>query len=82
MVEISIFFKYLVEKSYVVENKYMKGENMFIQNEDVFKVFKTLLSLNSDYLINKIESTNKIKSNKEYIIGSIDKNGIITIILN
>jgi hypothetical protein len=71
-----------VEKSYAVENKYMKGENMFIQNEDVFKVFKTLLSLNSDYLINKIESTNKIKSNKEYIIGSIDKNGIITIILN
>ena len=45
-------------------------------------VFKTLFSLNSDYLINKIESTNKIKSNKEYIIGSIDKNGIITIILN
>ena len=39
---------------------------MFIQNEEVFKVFKTLLSLNSDYLINKIESTNKIKSNKEY----------------
>ncbi len=36
---------------------------MFIQNEEVFKVFKTLLSLNSDYLINKIESTNKIKSN-------------------
>jgi hypothetical protein len=71
-----------VEKSYAVENKYMKGENMFIQNEEVFKVFKTLLSLNSDYLINKIESTNKIKSNKEYIIGSIDKNGIITIILN
>lgn len=60
----------------------MKGENIFIQNEEVFKVFKTLLSLNSDYLINKIESTNKIKSNKEYIIGSIDKNGIITIILN
>ena len=59
-----------MEKSYAVENKYMKGENMFIQNEDVFKVFKTLLSLNSDYLINKIESTNKIK------------NGIITIILN
>lgn len=53
---------------------------MVIQNEEVFKVFKTLLSLNSDYLINK--STNKIKSNKEYIIGSIDKNGIITIILN
>ena len=71
-----------MEKSYAVENKYMKGENMFIQNEEVFKVFKTLLSLNSDYLINKIESTNKIKSNKEYIIGSIDKNGIITIILN
>lgn len=60
----------------------MKGENMIIQNEDVFIVFKTLLSLNSDYLINKIESTNKIKSNKEYIIGIIDKNGIITIILN
>lgn len=37
---------------------------MIIQNEDVFIVFKTLLSLNSDYLINKIESTNKIKSNK------------------
>ena len=55
---------------------------MFIQNEEVFKVFKILLSLNSDYLINKIESTNKIKSNKEYIIGIIDKNGIITIILN
>lgn len=55
---------------------------MIIQDEEVFKVFKTLLSLNSDYLINKIESTNKIKSNKEYIIGSIDKNGIITIILN
>ena len=71
-----------MEKSYVVENKYMKGENMIIQNEDVFIVFKTLLSLNSDYLINKIESTNKIKSNKEYIIGSIDKNCIITIILN
>lgn len=71
-----------MEKSYAVENKYMKGENMFIQNEEVFKVFKTLLSLNSDYLINKIESTNKIKSNKEYIIGIIDKNGIITIILN
>ena len=71
-----------MEKSYAVENKYMKGENMVIQNEEVFKVFKTLLSLNSDYLINKIESTNKIKSNKEYIIGSIDKNGIITIILN
>lgn len=60
----------------------MKVENMIIQNKDVFIVFKTLLSLNSDYLINKIESTNKIKSNKEYIIGSIDKNGIITIILN
>ena len=71
-----------MEKSYDVENKYMKGENMVIQDEEVFKVFKTLLSLNSDYLINKIESTNKIKSNKEYIIGSIDKNGIITIILN
>ena len=71
-----------MEKSYALENKYMKGENMIIQNEDVFIVFKTLLSLNSDYLINKIESTNKIKSNKEYIIGSIDKNGIITIILN
>ena len=71
-----------MENSYAVENKYMKGENMIIQNEDVFIVFKTLLSLNSDYLINKIESTNKIKSNKEYIIGSIDKNGIITIILN
>ena len=28
---------------------------MIIQNEEVFKVFKTLLSLNSDYLINKIE---------------------------
>ena len=55
---------------------------MIIQNEDVFIVFKTLLSLNSDYLTNKIESTNKIKSNKEYIIGIIDKNGIITIILN
>lgn len=37
---------------------------MIIQNKDVFIVFKTLLSLNSDYLINKIESTNKIKSNK------------------
>ena len=60
----------------------MKGENIIIQDEEVFKVFKTLLSLNSDYLINKIESTNKIKSNKEYIIGIIDKNGIITIILN
>lgn len=71
-----------MEKSYALENKYMKGENMIIQDEEVFKVFKTLLSLNSDYLINKIESTNKIKSNKEYIIGSIDKNGIITIILN
>ena len=71
-----------MEKSYVVENKYMKGENMFIQNEEVFIVFKTLLSLNIDYLINKIESTNKIKNNKEYIIGSIDENGIITIILN
>lgn len=55
---------------------------MVIQDEEVFKVFKTLLSLNSDYLINKIESTNKIKSNKEYIIGIIDKNSIITIILN
>ena len=55
---------------------------MVIQNEEVFIVFKTLLSLNSDYLINKIESANKIKCNKEYIIGSIDKNGIITIILN
>ena len=55
---------------------------MVIQNEEVFIVFKKLLSLNSDYLINKIESTNKIKGNKEYIIGSIDKNGIITIILN
>lgn len=54
---------------------------MIIQNEEVFIVFKTLLSLNSDYLIN-IESTNKLKSNKEYIIGSIDENGIITIILN
>ena len=71
-----------MEKSYALENKYMKGENMIIQNEEVFKVFKTLLSLNSDYLINKIESTNKIKNNKEYIIGSIDKNGVITIILN
>lgn len=71
-----------MEKSYALKNKYMKGENMIIQDEEVFKVFKTLLSLNSDYLINKIESTNKIKSNKEYIIGSIDKNGIITIILN
>jgi len=71
-----------VEKSYALENKYMKGENMIIQNEEVFIVFKTLLSLNSDYLINKIESTNKIKNNKEYIIGSIDENGIITIILN
>jgi hypothetical protein len=71
-----------VEKSYALENKYMKGENIIIQDEEVFKVFKTLLSLNSDYLINKIESTNKIKNNKEYIIGSIDKNGIITIILN
>ena len=71
-----------MENSYTVENKYMKGENMIIQNEDVFIVFKILLSLNSDYLINKIESTNKIKSNKEYIIGSIDKNGIIMIILN
>lgn len=55
---------------------------MIIQNEEVFKVFKTLFSLNSNYLINKIESTNKIKCNKEYIIGIIDKNGIITIILN
>lgn len=55
---------------------------MIMQNEEVFIVFKTLLSLNSDYLINKIESTNKTKSNKEYIIGSIDENGIITIILN
>lgn len=55
---------------------------MIIQNEEVFKVFKTLLSLNSNYLINKIESANKIKCNKEYIIGSIDENGIITIILN
>lgn len=55
---------------------------MIIQNEEVFKVFKTLLSLNSNYLINKIESANKIKGNKEYIIGSIDENGIITIILN
>lgn len=71
-----------MEKSYALENKYMKGENIIIQDEEVFKVFKTLLSLNSDYLINKIESTNKIKNNKEYIIGSIDKNGIITIILN
>ena len=71
-----------MEKSYALENKYMKGENMIIQNEEVFIVFKTLLSLNSDYLINKIESTNKIKNNKEYIIGSIDENGIITIILN
>lgn len=71
-----------MEKSYALENKYIKGENIIIQNEEVFKVFKTLLSLNSDYLINKIESTNKIKNNKEYIIGSIDKNGIITIILN
>lgn len=35
---------------------------MIIQNEEVFIVFKTLLSLNSDYLINKIESTNKIKN--------------------
>ena len=71
-----------MEKSYALENKYMKGENMIIQNEEVFIVFKILLSLNCDYSINKIESTNKIKSNKEYIIGSIDKNGIITIILN
>ena len=55
---------------------------MVIQNEEVFIVFKKLLSLNSDYLINKIESTNEIKSNKEYIIGSIDENGIIKIILN
>ncbi len=55
---------------------------MVIQNEEVFIVFKTLLSLNSDYLINKIESNNRIKSNNEYIIGSIDKNGIITMILN
>lgn len=55
---------------------------MIIQNEEVFIVFKILLSLNCDYSINKIESTNKIKSNKEYIIGIIDKNGIITIILN
>lgn len=55
---------------------------MNVQNEEVFIVFKTLLSLNSNYLINKIESANKLKSNKEYIIGSIDKNGIITIILN
>ena len=53
-----------MEKSYALENKYMKGENMIIQNEEVFIVFKTLLSLNCDYLINKIESTNKIKSNK------------------
>ena len=60
----------------------MKGENMVIQNEEVFIVFKILLSLNSDYLINKIESNNRIKSNNEYIIGSIDKNGIITMILN
>ena len=60
----------------------MIGEYLVKQYEEVFKVFKTLLSLNSDYLINKIESTNKIKSNLEYIIGSIDKNGIITIILN
>ena len=43
-----------MEKSYAVENKYMKGENMVIQDEEVFKVFKTLFSLNSDYLINKI----------------------------
>ena len=55
---------------------------MVIQNEEVFIVFKTLLSLNSDYLINKIESTNKIKVNEEYIISSIDENGIIMIILN
>lgn len=55
---------------------------MVIQNEEVFIAFKKLLSLNSDYLINKIESANKLKSNKEYIIGSIDENGIITIILN
>lgn len=55
---------------------------MIIQNEEVFIVFKTILSLNSEYLINKIESSNKIKINKEYVIGSIDKNGIITIILN
>ena len=48
---------------------------MVIQDEEVFKVFKTLLSLNSDYLINKIESANKIKSNKEYIISTL-KNGI------
>ena len=54
---------------------------MVIQNEEVFKVFKTLLSLNSDYLINKIENTNKIKSDKEYIIGSIDKNGIIIVVI-
>ena len=40
---------------------------MVIQNEEVFIVFKTLLSLNSDYLINKIESTNKIKSNKNIL---------------
>ena len=72
----------LLKKEFLLDLKYMKGENMIIQNEDVFIVFKTLLSLNSDYLINKIESTNKIKNNKEYIIGSIDENGIITIILN
>ena len=54
---------------------------MFIQNEEVFKVFKTLLSLNSEYLIKKIESTNKIKSNKEYNIGIIDKNGIIIVVI-
>lgn len=71
-----------MENSYAVDNKYMKGENMVIQNEEVFIVFKILLSLNSDYLINKIESNNRIKSNNEYIIGSIDKNGIITMILN
>ena len=71
-----------MENSYAVEKKYMKGENMVIQNEEVFIVFKILLSLNSDYLINKIESNNRIKSNNEYIIGSIDKNGIITMILN
>ena len=54
---------------------------MIIQNEEVFIVFKTLLSLNSDYLINKIERTHKLKNNKEYIIGSIDETGLITIIL-
>ena len=56
---------------------------MNVQNEEVFMMFKILLSLNGNYLIEKFyKVTKKEKNNKEYVIGNIDKNGIITIVLN